>query len=352
VSQRGTSTSAIAPWPGIAWPHAAPAPGVDTAQLSAVLDTLLAQRPEHGDTHAVVVVHRGAVVAERYGPGRDASSTSQSWSIAKSFTHALVGFVVADGLLELDAPAPVPEWQDDERRRITTQHLLNMRDGLDFNEEYVELGESHVFDMLWGAGKDDVAGYAAARSLRHQPATTFNYSSGTTNVISRIVAEVARRDGEDRAAASRRLLARLFEPLGMATATADLDATGTFVGSSCVFATPRDFARFGYLYLRDGVWGGVRLLPEGWVDHARAHTADDPDTGFGFGAHWWLWPSHPDVFAAHGFEGQYVLVSPARDLVITRFGKTPRALRPNLIAELGRLIDAFPRSSVPADAGG
>lgn len=352
MSQPGTFSSALAPWPGPVWPEAAPAPDVDASQVSAALDTLLAQRPEHGETHAVVVVHRGAVVAEGYGPGRDASSTSLSWSIAKSITHALVGFAVADGLLDVTAPAPVPEWQGDERRSITTQHLLNMRDGLDFNEEYVELGQSHVFDMLWVAGKDDVAGYAAARSLRHRPGTTWNYSSGTTNIVSRLVAEVARRDGEDRADTSRRLLARLFEPLGMATATADLDATGTFVGSSFVHATPRDYARFGYLYLRDGVWGGVRLLPEGWVDHARTHTADDPETGFGYGAHWWLWPTHPDVFAAHGFEGQYVLVSPARDLVITRFGKTERALRPNVLAELRRMIDAFPLSGALADAGG
>jgi CubicO group peptidase (beta-lactamase class C family) len=352
VSQPGTFSSALAPWPGTAWPQAAPAPDVDAAQLSAALDTLIAQRPEHGETHAVVVVHRGAVVAERYGPGRDASSTSLSWSIAKSITHALVGFAVADGLLDVDAPAPVAEWQGDERHSITTQHLLNMRDGLDFNEEYVEIGESHVVDMLWVSGKDDVAGYAAARPLRHPPGTSWSYSSGTTNIVSRLVAELARSSGEDRAETSRRLLARLFEPLGMTTATADLDATGTFVGSSFVYATPRDFARFGYLYLHDGVWGGVRLLPEGWVDHARTHTADDPDTGFGYGAHWWLWPTHPDVFAAHGFEGQYIVVSPSRDLVITRFGKTDRSLRPNVLAELRRMIDAFPRSGGPADGGG
>jgi CubicO group peptidase (beta-lactamase class C family) len=334
------------------WPEAAPASDVDAGQLSAALDALLAQRPEHGETHGVVVVHRGAVVAEGYGPGRDAATTSLSWSIAKSITHALVGFAVADGLLDVTAPAPVPEWQGDDRRSITTQHLLNMRDGLDFNEEYVEIGESHVVDMLWVSGKDDVAGYAAGRPLRHRPGTTWSYSSGTSNIVSRLVAEAARVDGESRADASRRLLARLFDSIGMASATADLDAAGTFVGSSFVYATPRDFARFGYLYLRDGVWDGVRLLPDGWIDHARTHTADDPETGFGYGAHWWLWPTHRDVFAAHGFEGQYVVVSPSRELVITRFGKTDRSLRPNVLAELRRMIDAFPRSGGSADAGG
>lgn len=346
-------TSALAPWPGEVWPEAALTPEVDAAAVGAAIDTLLAQHPAHGETHGIVVVHRGAVVAEGYGPGRDAASTSLSWSVAKSITHALVGFVVADGLLDLDAPVPIAEWAGDERRGITTQQLLNMRDGLDFNEEYVDVGQSHVVDMLWVAGKDDVAGYAAARPLRHAPGSVWSYSSGTTNIVSRLVAEVARRDGERRADASRRLLARLFEPLGMTSAAAELDPAGTFVGSSSVHATPRDFARFGYLYLRDGVWGGVRLLPEGWVDHARTHTADDEDTGFGYGAHWWLWsPSHPDVFAAHGFEGQYVVVSPARDLVVARFGKTVRALRPNVIAELRRILDAFPTMGGPVDGGG
>ena len=138
----------------------------------------------------------------------------------------------------------------------------------------------------------------------------------------------------------------------MRSATYDLDATGTFVGSSFVHATPRDYARFGYLYLRDGVWQGERLLPEGWVQHGTTWTADDPDNGFSYGAHWWLWPTHPGVFAAHGFEGQYVIVAPDRDLVIVRFGKTDRSLRPNVVAELSRILDAFPRMDGVADDGG
>lgn len=327
-------------------------PDVDRPALDDALATLLAQRPEHGETHAVVVVHRGALAAEGYGPQRDAGTTVLSWSIAKSITHALVGFAVADGLLEVGAPAPVPEWATDERAAITLQQLLDMRDGLAFDEEYVDIGASHVVDMLWFAGADDVAGYAASRPLRSAPGSVWNYSSGTTNIVSRAVAEAARQPGESRADASHRLLRRLFDAIGMTSATADLDAAGTFVGSSFVHATPRDFARFGYLYLRDGVWDGVRVLPAGWVDHARTHTADDPANGFGYGAHWWLWPTHPDVFAAHGFEGQYLLVSPARDLVVARFGKTDRALRPNVVAQLRRVLDAFPVTGAPGDSGG
>lgn len=351
MSSPGTPSSALAPWPGAAWPEALPGDDVDRAALDAALATLLAQRPEHGETHAVVVVHRGAVVAEGYGPGRDASSPSLSWSIAKSITHALTGFVVADGLLDLDAPAPVPEWRDDDRAAITVQHLLNMRDGLDFNEEYVDIGVSHVVDMLFFAGKDDMAAYAAGRPQRHAPGTSWNYASGTTNIVSRILADAVRHEGESRADASRRLLARLFEPLGMTSATADIDPAGTFIGSSYVHATPRDYARFGYLYLRDGVWDGARLLPTGWVRHARTHTADDQSNGFSYGAHWWLWPTHPDVFAGHGFEGQYLIVSPDRDLVVARFGKTDRSCRPDVVAELSRIIDAFPATGTVASGG-
>lgn len=320
--------------------------------MRSAIDALLAQRPEHGETHAVVVVHRGAVVAEGYGPDRDADSTCLSWSIAKSMTHALTGFLVADGLIDLTAPAAVPEWADDERSAITLQHLLNMRDGLDFNEEYVDIGISHVVDMLWVAGKDDVGGYAASRPAAHPAGEHWSYSSGTTNIVARLLADTARQGDETREDASRRLLARLFDPIGMRSATYDLDATGTFVGSSFVHATPRDYARFGSLYLHDGVWQGERLLPEGWVRHATTWTADDPDNGFSYGAHWWLWPTHSGVFAAHGFEGQYLVVAPDRDLVVVRFGKTERALRPNVIAVLRRILDAFPRADDAAGAGG
>jgi CubicO group peptidase (beta-lactamase class C family) len=352
VTSTGETSLALAPWPGKAWPEAPFANDVDGSAVTTALDTLLAQRPEHGETHAVVVVHRGSIVAEGYGPERDQATTALSWSVAKSVTHALVGFCVADGLLAVEDAAAVPEWRDDGRAAITLQQLLNMRDGLDFNEEYVDVGISHVIDMLFFDGKDDVAGYAAARPLRHEPGTFWNYASGTTNIVSRLVAETARTDGESRGDASRRLLARLFEPLGMTSATADLDATGTFIGSSSVHATARDYARFGYLYLRDGIWDGVRLLPDGWVQHGRTYTAHDPNNGFDYGAHWWLWPSHPDVFAAHGFEGQYVIVAPQRDLVVVRFGKTDSTLRPNVVAELGRILDAFPVAAGVADGVG
>lgn len=327
------------PWPTLEWPTADLADDVDSAVVGDVVDTLMAQPDELGVTLALVVVHRGRVVAEAYGPDTDADTTLISWSTAKSMTHALAGMAVGDGLLDVAAPAPVEEWAHDERAGITLQHLLTMHDGLDFNEEYVDVGVSHVVDMLFVDGKDDVAGYAAARPLAHTPGEVWNYSSGTTNIVSRIVGQAFASAGTTMETV---LAERLLGPLGMASAVPKFDEAGTFIGSSFVYATARDFARFGLLYLRDGVWDGVRLIPEGWADHARTRSAVDEGSGFGYGAHWWVWPDQRDSLAAHGYEGQYIVVLPERDLVVVRLGKTDATLRPNLVPQLRRLMNAFP----------
>jgi CubicO group peptidase (beta-lactamase class C family) len=143
------------------------------------------------------------------------------------------------------------------------------------------------------------------------------------------------------------LAERLLGPLGMASAIPKFDEAGTFIGSSFVYATARDFARFGLLYLRDGVWDGVQLIPEGWADHARSRSAVDEGSGFGYGAHWWIWPDQRGSLAAHGFEGQYIVALPERDLVVVRLGTTDASLRPNLVPRLRRLMDAFPVEEQP-----
>jgi CubicO group peptidase (beta-lactamase class C family) len=277
------------------------------------------------------------VVFERYGPGVDAGTTLISWSTAKSVTHALVGIAVRDGLLELDAPAPVPEWAGDERRRITLRDLLTMRSGLRFVEDYVDDSTSHCLDMLFGAGRDDVAGYAAALPLDHEPGTCFNYSSGTTNIVSRIVGQAV-GGGED---GMRRFMEdELFAPLGMSSAAPRFDAAGTFVGSSFLYCTARDYARFGLLYLDDGVWEGRRILPDGWVDFARTAVPVPDGEEFGYGAHWWLWDGQgfPGTFAAHGYEGQYIVVCPSQRRVVVRLGKTPEEQRPTVVERVAELL--------------
>jgi CubicO group peptidase (beta-lactamase class C family) len=182
-----------------------------------------------------------------------------------------------------------------------------------------------------------VAAYATARPLAVEPGTVFNYSSGTSNVIAALVAELVGR-GDATVAFLRE---RLFHPIGMRSATPGLDDAGTWVASSYVHATARDFARFGLLYLRDGMWDGTRLLPAGWVDHARRLRSIDPDDGRGYGAHWWVTGDEHGSFWANGYEGQSVLVSPALDLVVVRLGRTDASHSADLLAWRRAVVDAF-----------
>jgi len=290
------------------------------------------------ETHAVLAVQHGEVVAERYAEGVDADTTLISWSMAKSITQALVGFAVADGRLDVHAPAPVAEWAgtDDPRRPITVDHLLRMCSGLAFREDYVDDRVSDVMAMLFGPAQGDMAAFAATFPLEHPPGTVFNYSSGTTNILARIVGDLY----GGRAGVDELLAERLFGPTGMTSATAKFDDAGTFVGSSYVYATARDFARFGELYLHGGTAGGGRVLPADWVTYAQTESLvpSGPDEQ-PYGAHWWRFPPAPGSFSAQGYEGQRTLVVPDLDLVVVRLGKTPVALKPNLDVWLAALVD-------------
>ena len=319
---------------------------VDASLVEMELDAEMADASRFGQTLALVIVHRGRLVAERYAQSVTPATTLISWSMAKSITDALVGMCVGDGLVSLDAPAAVDAWKHDGRSTITMQHLLEMRSGLRWVEDYVDGETSDVIAMLFGDGKGDHAAYAVACPLESPPGSSWVYSSGTTNVITRILGDaVGDRDGSHERMDG--LLGRLFATLGM-VAEPRFDGAGTFVGSSYVYASARDFARFGYLYLRDGVWGDERLLPEGWVDHARRQHVIDADSGLGYGSHWWTLPEEPDALVASGYEGQHIVVCPSRDLVVVRLGKTSAELRPNVLASLRRLVAAFPATGARA----
>ena len=295
---------------------------------------------ELGETQALVIIQGGRLVFERYGAAFGPDQTYPSWSMAKSITQALAGIAVGDGKLDIAALADVPEWAaaGDPRAAITTDLLLRMSSGLAFVEDYEPTHPSDVIAMLFGAGKDDAAGFAAAQPLAHAPGSFWSYSSGTTNIVSRCVARAIGADGPDFEAFMR---ARLFEPLGITSAVPNFDAAGTFIGSSFCFCTARDFARFGLLYLRDGVWEGRRLLPEGWVDYARTETRAQPNDDGPYGAHWWLGLGGPGSFSANGFAGQYIVVVPDLDMVVVRNGDTPQALKDAPRAWLGDLIGCF-----------
>ncbi len=236
-----------------------------------------------------------------------AESTLTSWSMAKSITHAAVGLLVADGAARCrPLRLPSPSGRGRPKAEITLLHLLEMRSGLRFVEDYVDDGVSHCLEMLFGDSGPSHAAYAAALPLDHAPGSFYNYSSGTTNIIARIVGDIVTGRSTVRPApipssAERRSSAFLQRP----AVRSDRDdsrpsrSSTTPVTSSvrrtCI-ATARDFARFGELYRLDGVTpDGRRILPEGWSDHARGFSALDPENGCEYGRHWWMWPEIPGV---------------------------------------------------------
>jgi CubicO group peptidase (beta-lactamase class C family) len=339
------------PWPTAAWPRGEVPDGVALAPL---LDELFHQGDPLGQTYACIVVHGGRLVAERYAGeiphmDRDAEPVSAStqllsWSMAKSMLHAVVGMLVAEGALDTAAAANVPAWQEsgDPRREITLEHLLCMRDGLDFAEDYVDAGRSDVIEMLFGSGADDVAAFAVDRGLAARPGERFNYSSGTSNIVSSIVAGAIGAG----APYERFVAERLFGAIGMTTARATFDAAGTWIASSYVHCSAQDFARFGFLYLRDGMWDGARVLPESWVDHARRIRSEDTTDGVYYGAHWWAVGDEFGSFRASGYEGQSILLVPALDLMVVRLGKTDASHYPDLAAWRRRVTAAFAAAPV------
>lgn len=308
---------AAVPWPTEHWPRAE-AECSDTEAFTRLADEIFALSPPQGVTHALLVIHGGRLCYERYDAGANAFYLQYSWSMAKSITQALVGILVRDGRLDPYAPAPVPEWQQDERRHITLDQLLRMSSGLAFQEDYVDGATSDVIPMLMYEGRHDTAAYAAAKPLEHPPGTFWSYASGTTNILCRILKDTV---GGGASGMLRFMNDELFEPLGVRTATPKFDTSGTFIGSSYLLAIPQDFARFGLLYLRGGTWDGREILPREWVDYARSPTIHTKEECYG--AHWWMNPANPDQFYASGYDGQRILCDPARDLIIVRLGRTP-----------------------------
>ncbi|MEM9712121.1 MAG: serine hydrolase [Actinomycetota bacterium] len=318
-------------WPTDEWPR-----GADVDGVPGVADELFdpTREAELGRGLALVVVHRGRLVHERYGADTDADTTLISWSMAKTVTAMLVGIAVRDGLLDPSAPAPVPEWADDDRRAITLDDLLRMRSGLRFTEDYVDAETSDCIEMLFGGGRDDVGAYAVARPAAHRPGAVWSYSSGETNIICRILRDVL--GGPDAVEAFAR--SELLDPIGATSMSLRTDAAGTFVGSSFAYATARDFARLGLLLLRDGVWDGRRVLPDGWVDAMRTTHATDPENGLGYGRQTWTVPDGRGTFRMNGYEGQRVICSPTTDTIVVRLGVTPIELAPAMDAVLERVL--------------
>src|SRR5665648_11216 len=327
-----------------------PPADVDGAALQRAIDAIFAEPdPAHPrGTRALVVVHGGRIVAERYAPGFDADMPLLGWSMAKAATNALVGLRVKDGALTLDDDRLMPEWRgsDDPRGAITLNELMHMTSGLAFQEDY-DSDLADVAQMLFVQG--NAAGFAASKPLAHKPGTIWSYSSGTTNII----AGVLRQTFADERDYLRFPRTRLFGPLGMRSAVFEPDAAGIFVGSSFLYASARDWARLGLLFLRDGVWLGERLLPAGWLAYSITPTTLSPEDQYG--AQMWLkLPKSPelgeppmpeDAYYMVGYQGQAVAMVPSRDLVIVRLGLTPEGGDWDTARDLAPLVYAFPARS-------
>jgi CubicO group peptidase (beta-lactamase class C family) len=302
------------------------------------------------NTHAVVVVYDGQLIAEKYAEGFDYNSRLMGWSMTKSVGNAIIGLLVKDGRIKVDEPAPIQEWQNDDRKKITINNLLQASTGLGWNEGYfVPTSDFHNMFIR----SDDKARFAASQDLENDPGTVFEYSSGSSNILSRI----ARQELGDKEY-YQFPYERLFKKIGMYTAILEPDASGTFVASSYCFASARDWARFGMLYLNDGVWAQERILPEGWVKYS---TSPAPAAPLGeYGAQVWLnggrngdtthvyFPGLPtDAYLFEGFEQNSVVVIPSKKLVVVRLGVTHNRNfnHPKLIQGVVEAISQAPLTS-------
>lgn len=291
-------------------------PGIDLQQLDLAMDRAFADTIPYKGTFAVMVTYRGQPVAERYADGFGPKNRFLSWSMAKSFTNALTGILAKEGKLEIHAPADIEEWQQDERRNITIHHLMQMNSGLKWNEDYGN--SSDVNNMLHKEG--DMAKFAISKQLEYTPGSVFEYASGSTNIVSSLLRKAIGNDA-DYLAFPRE---KLFNRIGMRSAIFEVDASGTFVGSSYLYATLRDYTRFGLLYLQNGNWQGEQILPVDWVEYTTSAASGSEGT---YGAFFWLnksgsdYPDVPrDMFCCSGHDGQYIYIIPSKELVIVRTG--------------------------------
>jgi len=308
-----------------------PSDAIDVARVRAAVDRLFVEAdPNHLlRSRAVIVLYDGNLICEKYAPGITKDTRLLSWSTAKSVTSALIGILVGQGKLDLKSPAPVAEWAEagDPRRAITLDQLLRMSSGLEWSEAYADRPISDVNDMLFR--KSDMGSYAASKPPASDPDSVWNYSSGTANIVQRLIRKTFASD-EDYWNFPRRAL---FDRIGMRSVVFERDGSGTFVGSSYLYATARDFARFGLLCLNDGVWLGERILPEGWLKYSTAPAPAAPQGKYG--ALFWLnkgdpgkpetrpYPKLPeDAYFALGYQGQTIAVLPSQKLVVVRLGMT------------------------------
>ena len=303
------------------WPAGSTVETINDKVQATVTAPVAADNDVGLDTRALLVVHRGQIVAEAYGPNTSADSRLLGWSMAKSLTAVMLGNLEMRGLIDLSAPPGFASWASDDRAAIRIDHLLTMTDGLDFSEQY-QPGD-RATSMLFT--EPSSAGFAVTSEALHSPGKVFNYSSGTANLLAQLHQDTL---GSPQKAYDD-FQTHIVEALGIQNGIFEMDAAGTFVGSSYFYAPARDWARLGQLMLNGGTLNGNRVVTAGWVKRATQPNTSGNEPAYGY--QWWLndgneymrFPDLPaDAFFANGNRQQTVMVLPSQDTVIVRLGWT------------------------------
>jgi hypothetical protein len=303
----------------IAWPLGDLLPdsvtGINLPVLGEISKRLIDDNAYTGNAFAFMVLHNGIPVAEAYKPQFNRNTRFLSWSMAKSFTNAMVGILVKQGTLDINEPVGIEEWKSDDRNKITLNNLMQMQSGLKWNEDYGN--RSYVNVMLHC--ESDMGRYSFEQPLEHDPGTYWYYSSGTTNIVNWLI----RNKFPDDSTYYQFPYTELFYKTGMSDVVFEVDPTGTRVGSSYLYATARDYARFALLYQNDGIFNGERILPEGWVKYA---TSEAEASNGEYGSFFWLnkskkLPSAPeDMYMCVGHDGQRIFILPTQKLIVVVLG--------------------------------
>ena len=266
-------------------------------------------------TRSLLVIYKDKIIAEKYDSGFDKNSKILGWSMTKSITSAMFGILEIQGKYDIYKPAPIPEWKNDDRKSITTNDLLHMNSGLEWEEQYDKI--SDATKMLFQA--EDMTLVQRKKSMVFRTNTHWNYSSGTTNLLSGIL----RKQFKTHQEYLDFWYSALIDKIGMYSMVIETDMAGNYVGSSYGWATTRDWSKFGLLYLHKGKWNGEQIFNESWAKY----TATPTNTSKGrYGGHFWLnagghFPDVPrDMYYCSGFQGQMVAIIPSLDLVIVRMG--------------------------------
>ncbi len=267
-------------------------------------------------TRALLVFYRDTLVREKYAEGFDKHTRILGWSMNKSIAHALIGILVKNGKLKLTDTNLFEEWDGDERSKISVNDLLQMSSGLDWDEDYST--KSDATNLLFG--EFDCSDFAIAQPLEAPPGTFWEYSSGTTNILSKLIRNQFNNDEQY----LKFPYDSLFNRLGMSSIILDTDQSGNYILSSYGYATPRDWAKFGLLYLNNGMWQGQEILSQDWIQHASTPAINSINKIYG--AHFWLnaggeYQDVPlDMYSCNGYQGQFIYIIPSKELVVVRMG--------------------------------